>query len=38
GTLAMLTGTPMRFDFIYDPNDTGIILKDLFHEEESIEV
>ena len=38
GSLAMLIGTPMRFDFIHDPNDTGIVLKDLFHEKESIEV
>ncbi len=39
GTLAILLGLPMRFDFIYDPNDTGIILRELFHEkEESFEV
>jgi hypothetical protein len=39
GTLAILLGSPMRFDFLYDSNDTGILLKDLFHEEEeSIEV
>jgi hypothetical protein len=39
GTLAILLGTPMRFDFLYDSNDTGILLKDLFRqEEESIEV
>lgn len=38
GTLAILLGSPMRFDFLYDPNDTGIILKELFHEEESFEV
>ncbi len=39
GTLTILLGLPMRFDFLYDPNDTGIILKDLFHDDqESFEV
>jgi hypothetical protein len=38
GTLAVLMGSPMRFDFIYDPNDAGIILRDLFNQEESFEV
>jgi hypothetical protein len=38
GTLAILVGLPMRFDFIYDPNDSGMILKDLFYKEESFEV
>ncbi|CAF0859347.1 unnamed protein product [Rotaria sordida] len=38
GTLAILLGSPMRFDFIYDPNDSGMVLKDLFREEESFEV
>ena len=39
GTLALLVGSPMRFDFIYDPNDCGLILGELFHtDEESFEV
>ena len=38
GTLAILLGSPMRFDFIYDPNHSGAILKDLFDDQESLEV
>lgn len=38
GTLAILLGSPMRFDFIYDPYESGKILKDLFSEPESFEV
>ncbi|CAF0932381.1 unnamed protein product [Rotaria sp. Silwood1] len=38
GTLTTLLGSPMRFDFIYDPNDSGIIVKDLFHDDDSFEV
>lgn len=34
GTISILTGLPMRFDFFYDPNDTGIILKELFRQDE----
>jgi hypothetical protein len=38
GTFTSLIGVPMRFDFVYDPNDAGIILTDLFTQEESFEV
>ncbi|CAF0973422.1 unnamed protein product [Rotaria magnacalcarata] len=38
GTLAILLGSPMRFDFIHDPNDSGRITNDLFPEQESFEV
>jgi len=39
GTLALIIGTPMRFDFLYDSNETGIILKELFYDDqESFEV
>ena len=39
GTIGMLIGLPMRFDFLYDSNDTGILLRDLFRpDEETFEV
>jgi hypothetical protein len=38
GTLTLMVGTPMRFDFLYDPNDVGAIRKELFDSEESFEV
>ena len=34
GTLTILIGSPMRLDFIYDPNDTGRIVHDLFQQKD----